>query len=246
MEFYEYDNENNFKPIQSTGIDITTMCEIFNILGKTEKYKYVDDMIGYQIVHADPKKCEFNALSEQSVVFKNKKVAFILAKSTDQFTITNLSTKEITYAVINNGTLLSDKKSISLEKEKEELAKKLTSDELLAYNWLETGHTGNSSKTICGTLFPKLREIHSSYSNKNDHINDYPRDNADFGRCVEFLDTIPGSRALLSKMSSVSPEWEKLIDNWQILEDYKKNGYTKDLYNTICLCVNKPVNKNKP
>lgn len=77
--------------------------------------------------------------------------------------------------------------------------------------WLADGNRGLSSEAICKQVFG------IPLSAKTDH----PRDPADFGRCLEFLAVIGAGYwmcYLKDQMRGVSPEWKRLIDNWDAIE----------------------------
>lgn len=77
-------------------------------------------------------------------------------------------------------------------------------------NWLATGRTGLSSKCLAVTLI-------NLDSNKS-IANDYPRDPADFERCLNLLNAVPELRERLPLMKSVSKEWNALIGQWSKVE----------------------------
>lgn len=74
--------------------------------------------------------------------------------------------------------------------------------------WLAHGERGLSSETIVGRLCGlPLTQYESA-----------PLDLDDLRRCVRLLDACPELRPLLPRMTSVSPEWERLVARWDQLE----------------------------
>lgn len=73
--------------------------------------------------------------------------------------------------------------------------------------WLLKGERGLSSEVI----FENMCE-HKFKGGKH-----HPCDPADFGRCYKLLELIPEWKKELHKLKSISPVWEKLVDNWDIL-----------------------------
>ena len=76
--------------------------------------------------------------------------------------------------------------------------------------WLYGCDTGNSSlamaHAIFGTPLPQ-----SNYP-------DRPHDPEDFGRCVRFLDAVPGARERLNAVSVAYPAWRPIVRKWAALE----------------------------
>lgn len=77
-------------------------------------------------------------------------------------------------------------------------------------NWFATGRTGLSSKCLAVTLVNR--------DSAKSVAKDYPRDPADFERCLLLLNAVPELRDRLSIMKSVSKEWSALIDQWEKVE----------------------------
>lgn len=93
-------------------------------------------------------------------------------------------------------------------------------DEVL--NWLATGNTGLSSETIafaaCGIDYPD---------------SSYPRDPADFKRCLDMLKACPS----ITDLSCVPPSnkhWGRFVENW----DKMVEMYNEDIAKTPGKCPN--------
>lgn len=83
--------------------------------------------------------------------------------------------------------------------------------------WISNGETGMSSKTMWNCLM----------GNKNFEIN-VPWDPDDFSRCYKLLQAVPEWKSELHKLKSLSPVWERLIDNWDKLTwMYEENKRTE-------------------
>ncbi len=92
-------------------------------------------------------------------------------------------------------------------------------------NWLASDDTGISSKTmaahLCGVSFDKFHWSH-------------PLDNSDLGRCIRFLEAVPEAKPKLSEMATVSPQWAKLVENWDDLTAlYDKAPASRELYDKM-------------
>lgn len=85
------------------------------------------------------------------------------------------------------------------------------------------GERGISSEAMWSVMF-------AGYGKKD---LPHPHDPDDLRRCYLLLQTVPEWKEKLHLMKSVSPVWEKLIDNWELfttlLEDQLR-GKTNDLY----------------
>lgn len=88
-----------------------------------------------------------------------------------------------------------------------------------AMAWLMEGRTGLSSLQMCFTLAGVGEDENGSY----------PRDAADFRRCLGFLDAVPEARADLSKMSACGAAWAGLIAHWSEIEQVARleDGYSQ-------------------
>lgn len=76
-------------------------------------------------------------------------------------------------------------------------------------DWLLSGDTGTSSKTICAVMTDSIRAR---------GIGSPPSDNDDFGRCYRLLKAFPAWRLQLHKVANAFPEWGPLVDAWSELE----------------------------
>lgn len=80
-----------------------------------------------------------------------------------------------------------------------------------AIEWLVTGETGTSSKTILAVMTGNVEGKRSL---------DYcvPLDASDFGRCKKLLNAIPEWREQLPKVAEVFPQWRLLVELWDSLD----------------------------
>lgn len=86
-----------------------------------------------------------------------------------------------------------------------------------AIEWLVTGETGTSSKTILAVMTGIVEGKRSL---------DYcvPLDASDFGRCKKLLNAIPEWREQLPKVAEAFPQWRLLIELWDSLDHLYDSG----------------------
>jgi hypothetical protein len=75
--------------------------------------------------------------------------------------------------------------------------------------WLDCDDTGLSSLFMMSTLTQEHqpRQLH------------WPRDVADFGRCVGLLNAVPALRDRLHLMAFTCPQWQALVGQWAEMEE---------------------------
>lgn len=233
MKIYNIDHvrENNYS---TSGMDIMLMSKLFLLLEKKSNYKTLEDLNGLNIIVGENLK--FNNIKDnEAIIFqeKIKKDTCIFAKQNIPFSLEK--EKETFYAQINNGELVIRKDLMSLEQSCKAISTThLTEEEKKAWSWLENGKTGISSLTMCHIMYPKLG--HWLYQ---DLSYGYPRDNADFNRCLGFLETVPEAKKNLHQMSEVSEEWKKLVDKWEDITDLIKSDKRQEAYDLIKSCTTK-------
>lgn len=84
--------------------------------------------------------------------------------------------------------------------------------------WLLSGDTGISSKTICAVM-----------TGSNIGHPDIPYDASDFGRCYRLLKHFPEWRARLHEVSSAYPIWGPMVEAWDELSNlYQKERDNKE------------------
>lgn len=88
--------------------------------------------------------------------------------------------------------------------------------------WAGDGHTGLSSKCMLAVL--SGNDI-ATLKNKN-----HPHDGSDISKCFALLDAVPEWKSDIDKMRAVSPQWNALIDNWDLLRS-KLHSEVKDFNN---------------
>lgn len=93
-------------------------------------------------------------------------------------------------------------------------------EEFCANWWAVNGEHGMSSKTMFNHLSKGLtgvRSVENRYSTT-------PSDPDDFKRCYKLLQAVPQWKNKLNELKSLSPVWEKLVDNWgKLTEMYEQN-----------------------
>jgi hypothetical protein len=97
------------------------------------------------------------------------------------------------------------------------------SDKIIS--WLLSNDTGMSSKTLCACFF-NLPTINCA---------NYPGDPGDFGRCYRFLEmlTNPEKEQTLQKAAKVSPVWEALVREWDMLEKMYRESTLSEMFNKM-------------
>lgn len=73
--------------------------------------------------------------------------------------------------------------------------------------WALSGDTGSSSKTLAKCLL----------SGDVPRPAYYPHDAGDLGRCIRLIEKVPLVRGVLPYVQKSGPEWEALIENWDVL-----------------------------
>jgi hypothetical protein len=88
--------------------------------------------------------------------------------------------------------------------------------------WLANAETGISSETLA---------FWAGFDVKKEHRR-HPLDPSDFNRCLTLLRAVPALREDLHKMSVLSPQWARVVANWDQIEkvfiaevgpDWRKN-----------------------
>ena len=85
--------------------------------------------------------------------------------------------------------------------------------------WAINGEHGTSSTT----MFNHLSRTLQIRALKNEGPT-HPSDPDDFSRCYKLLRAVPQWKGKLNNLRTISPVWEKLVDNWEKLtEMYERN-----------------------
>lgn len=87
-------------------------------------------------------------------------------------------------------------------------------------DWIFSGDTGISSKTIYAILENKYYVLSGG---SNDF--DIPSDAEDFGRCYRLVKRYPSYESRLSEVAEKCPKWKPIVDNWKKLcESFEAEG----------------------
>lgn len=78
--------------------------------------------------------------------------------------------------------------------------------------WLEFGEQGISSMAMW-SMFCGIE------NNEYLHMKNHPLDPDDFSRCYKLLEAIPEWKKELSKLKTLSLQWDKLVSNWDKLTE---------------------------
>ena len=120
----------------------------------------------------------------------------------------------------------------------------LSTEEKQAYEWLESKNTGLSSMAMCNHFFPTLNhyKLIDLRNDNYDGVKSYPHDNADFSRCLNFLKNVDIDQNKFQTLKTLSPIWNKLVNNWESITTLINEGKSQDAYYAIkeCSKQNKP------
>lgn len=94
-----------------------------------------------------------------------------------------------------------------------------------AEKWLCHGMTNIASETLCKHLTGRGVILRAEYN--------HPRNPAELGRCIRFLDFVPQARQSLSKMRAVSPAWDAVIGKWGMLEHAWREGVKSGKFDRV-------------
>ena len=82
--------------------------------------------------------------------------------------------------------------------------------------WLQSDDTGTSSLFMASFLFPQEAPAARPAT---------PRDGDDFGRCLRFVEAVPGARDKLPDLAIASPAWRIIAGQWDKIEkSYHADG----------------------
>jgi hypothetical protein len=234
MKFYILEDVKSGDSIISKGVDISRMGKAFKVLDKKSENKDVDSIMEFDFIFLES---PYSFVSENNLIFSHssKSLTFALVKNDSIFEFKDK--KNTYYAALHDG-------EVKIQSNKDELEKiisikTVTSNdpiETKALNWLDNGRVGSSSATMCGVLFPNLRNHHKLADNVDYDDNfkiSWPHDNSDFDRCMKFLEAVPEAKSRLSELSSLSKEWEGLVSNWDKIESLINNKQSDEAYDLI-------------
>lgn len=115
-----------------------------------------------------------------------------------------------------------------------------TPEQAAAREWLRSGKTGVSSKTLSHTLLGVPQKISRV---------DGPYDPADFARCVQLIEKVPSLRDRMGEMSGVQG-WEQIAPAWNELETLYQEERNQDsapkLYERMSELRRPPARARKP
>ena len=100
--------------------------------------------------------------------------------------------------------------------------------------WLAAGERGLSSEAIV----QRLTGIKVN-TGRHEGAVEPPHDPSDFRRCVELLKAVPLARTYLPLMADVSPQWARIVDAWDELEnllseeEHRTDGKAPRLYRRL-------------
>ena len=100
--------------------------------------------------------------------------------------------------------------------------------------WLAAGERGLSSEAIV----QRLTGIKVN-TGRDEGAVEPPHDPSDFRRCVELLESVPPARTYLPLMADVSPQWARIVDAWDELEnllseeEHRTDGKAPRLYRRL-------------
>ena len=100
--------------------------------------------------------------------------------------------------------------------------------------WLASGERGLSSEAIV----QRLTGVKVN-TGRDEGAVEPPHDPSDFRRCVELLESVPLARTYLPLMADVSPQWARIVNAWNELEqllseeEHRTDGKAPHLYQRL-------------
>jgi hypothetical protein len=91
--------------------------------------------------------------------------------------------------------------------------------------WLASDDTGLSSKFMASVLTGEFKAE-----------NHYPRDPADFGRCLRLVNGVPGLAGRVGEMSQHGKHWAVVAANWDEWVEVYRLKDSERLYRLMKLC----------
>lgn len=231
MKFYEI-RKIEEKNYSSDYIDVMLMSKLFQDISKNTQFKTMEDVstLDVVILHVGSFSKNNPEVSYHGKIKDGKKmIAYALIEPRKKI---NVQTDDENYVLfINNGqlTLTVPQNIDKMISQNDEPYKNLSPLEKKVFSWLESGHTGISSLTMCAMIFPQVKSHHRFDKLKYD----IPHDFADLNRCMNFLEKIPEAKNELQKVKNASPAWKKLIDIWSEIEILYQNKDYKNVYEKL-------------
>lgn len=238
MKFYEI-QELKVDVYKDSGISAMLMCSILEDIDA--KYSNFPDIMQASIVvlHEGSFAPE-SVMAHGKVSKRGMPVKYAIVDPAQEFIITDKSDMKF-YGVIQNSQIIMN---INPNENLKVVPPSLTPDESIAWDWLEYGKVGASSKTLCAYLFPKLVEMHNDLGDIGKPRDSYPFDIYDFNRCENFLKLFDNSvRERAIGIGSKSPVWTNLFTNWDTIKNEADEKAASDLVRN---CDPSRTNKFKP
>jgi len=120
-----------------------------------------------------------------------------------------------------------------------------SSHDLLAVaGWLVGNDTGSSSKWLAATAI-------AGAIPESKYAPSYPRDAADFGRCVRLIEAAPSVRNAFPLLAAACEKWAALVSKWDALtilhnETPEKDSYRWRVVTSQMDLLFRPANETSP
>lgn len=245
MEFFIVNNSNfNTHKISTDSVPVDWMVTGFKKLAKD--FPTMDKTDGFYFTFVD-EPVKVDSIPENSFQYKiTKGLQLVVAPHNETITLSMNNTSR--YFSANELTMQASDTPSTIKDP--HYPTNLTAQEMLAIDWLKTGQTGVSSKTMCFKLFPKVKKYYDdTKSSPFNFESDVPYDNADFNRCMLFANAVNLYPDQLEKVGKINNKWGKIIENWDTLTDLVKKADEESLkqsYYLIKECIDVPARTKKP
>lgn len=240
MNLYTITEENfqNDKHL-SGGIPIMLMSKIFQKTAK--KFKTLDKIEGKSLIIIENPISIQTPESKECSIFKLSSTQHLVVL--DYNSILQISLNERTRSIISNEfefvSSLDNNPQAKLF-----VIDNLDTQETKALDWLKTNGVGASAQSVVFYTFPKLQKYYE-HTQETSFSFSYPRDNADFHRCLKIINSLSFSKEQIQSLSNISNEWNNLIQNFDTIKIHIDNQNLDEAYKMIKECtMQKP--KNKP
>lgn len=200
----------------STGVPMDLMSKMYSKAGSVG-LKTLEDMADFSILVLE-KWMVVDGVGDNKIIPLNKKHTAVLLRPESMLALENGNDLAWVGVSIANEVFLEKSAGEVLNKQNQSKEKFVLSGdtpEAKALTWLNTGRVGQSSLSMCATIFPNLE--HPKLTEIKDRGLTYPHDPADLNRCLMFLEAVPSAKEHVGKMADIHPVWDGYVANWDKL-----------------------------
>lgn len=239
-----YNIKNLTEKVIDNGASINILTDALMELSSHPQFETMDKLTPYDLTHLSFKN-DLNIMENPNIIHRSTlKTGTILVTEKDSVINFEYENKTYYFKTFKGKLHLSDNlEELNKVTQKEDISH-LSVEEKRAYAWLEGKNTGLSSMAMCNHLFPQLKhyKLENLRNDKFDGVKSYPHDNADFRRCLNFLKEVSVDNNQLNTLRDISPIWNKLINNWDSINQLLNEKKNQEAYYLIkeCSKQNKP------